>query len=46
MKRIIYTFLVLFLVSGVALGQQRTITGTVTNPEGQPIEGVSVLAVG
>lgn len=46
MKRTIYAIIVLFLISGVAFAQQRTITGTVTNTEGAPIGSVSVLAVG
>ncbi len=45
MKKIIYTLAVFFLAIGGMLAQ-RTVTGTVTDPDGQPVIGASILVVG
>jgi len=47
MKRLTQSLFILMLIAGVAMGQDRTITGTVTGKDdGVPIPGASVKAVG
>ncbi|NND32395.1 MAG: SusC/RagA family TonB-linked outer membrane protein [Saprospiraceae bacterium] len=46
MKRYVYVLFMCMLCSATAIAQQRTITGTVIDPEGEPLIGANVIAKG
>ncbi len=46
MKKNLYLFLLLFFMAGSLVAQTVTVTGTVTNDEGQTLPGVSIVVKG